>query len=264
MKNSNLFLPHWKEMLERLDTVLLELSQRTTQPETNLRFDLPALAVSSISGQYYCEKKVELGIIHGREKSPEMLAGKEAHENLLKDAVKLERERIWREIASGNPVGVREMPLIGKYNDVIVCGVSDAVYFLRGAPILLLEHKFSRYNRPFNEHHVQAGLYCLLLNIMGFNTENLRYALILAPSECRDEADLMNVVEDIFSRQNEDVLTKQIGDYTANIFLKDFDIQKSKQEIDWALGFWRNSREAVSTTVTGKCKVCEFGQICNQ
>jgi hypothetical protein len=88
MKNSNLFLSHWKEMLERLDTNLLELSQRTTQPETNLRFDLPALAVSSISGQYYCEKKVELGIIHGRERSLEMLAGKEAHENLLKDALK--------------------------------------------------------------------------------------------------------------------------------------------------------------------------------
>jgi hypothetical protein len=65
-------------MLERLDTVLLELSQRTTRPETGLRFNLPALAVSSISDQYYCEKKVELGIVHGREESPEMLAGREA------------------------------------------------------------------------------------------------------------------------------------------------------------------------------------------
>ncbi|RLE55729.1 MAG: hypothetical protein DRJ30_03375 [Candidatus Methanomethylicota archaeon] len=69
-------------------------------------------------------------------------------------------------------------------------GIPDAVYFKDGEAKLLLEYKFTKSRRPWHDHHVQARMYCLLLCLMGFKTQNLKYALILAPQTYKRLAEL--------------------------------------------------------------------------
>jgi len=88
---------------------------------------------------------------------------------------------------------VREMPLLGRHKNIIVAGVADAITFFKASPVLLCEHKFSSKPIPFRDHHVQARLYCYLLNLMGFDTSNLQYALVLAPPESREDDKLREI-----------------------------------------------------------------------
>jgi len=250
-------------------TGLNEVSSRFTKlaqeigvaEESSLRFNARLLAVHEIASQYYCEKKVELKRIHGEEETPETKLGKEAHELLLKDTVAVRREELWREIASGKPVGVREMRLLGRHKNIIVAGVADAITFFKASPVLLCEHKFSSKPIPFRDHHVQARLYCYLLNLMGFDTSNLRYALVLAPPESREDDKLREISLCILQNPQDKFKVKlQTG--VANVYLNNFKMNEAIAELDWAIGFWTKQRSAIPTRMVRKCLACRFREGC--
>ncbi|MHA1712377.1 MAG: PD-(D/E)XK nuclease family protein [Candidatus Freyarchaeota archaeon] len=220
--------------------------------------------MSEIADQYYCEKKVELTRRYGREATPEMLLGREAHEKLLEGTIKIKMEKLWKQIAYGLPVMVREMLLLGKYKDVIIMGIADGVYFEEGVPKLLLEYKFTRSHRPWHDHHVQARIYCFLLHLMGFNTKKLKYALILAPPKCKVKKGLKKKIIDIIIRNSgKDIYEEKIEGTTLKIYAADFQINHARKELDWALDFWRKKREAIPTKKAGKCTACEFQKLCS-
>jgi len=248
-----------EEHLRRYGALIKDLS---AIEERVLRFKSKLVAVSEIAAQYYCEKKVELRRIHGEEETPEIKEGKVAHDLLLKDTVQASREEILRKVFSGEPVMVREMPLLGKHNNVIIDGMADAVLLLGGDPVLLLEHKSSKRSIPFSGHHVQAGLYCHLLNLMGWDTSRTKYALVMAPPECREDGALREIPQYILKHRGERKLMLKLQSGCANIYIYDFDPKKTVDDLNWALDFWKGQRSAVPTKKHGKCMVCQFNKLC--
>jgi len=191
-----------------------------------------------------------------------MRLGIEAHERLLEGTIKTRREMVWRQIASGVATMVREMLLLGKYKNIIIGGVADGIYFDEGMPKILVEHKFTKSQRPWHDYHVQARVYCLLLHLMGFNTERLKYVLVLASPECKGRKELKEIVKTILSNPGKDVMEVKLNKIAARIYVAGFEMNRAMQDLDWALGFWKMEREATPTGKAGKCTICEFKQTC--
>jgi len=249
----------WKELLDRFHETIKEIA---SIQEGNLRFKAKFVTVSELAGQYYCEKKVELVRLHGEEETPEMAIGKKAHEELLKDSVKLKLEAVWRKIFAGEPVGVREMLLIGKHDGTIIAGVADAVYFYKTRPVALFEHKFSRKSVPFTDHHVQALLYCYLLQLMGFDVSPLKYVLVMAPPQCKGSDELRKTPSYVLKHLGEEALALELPHGKVNIYINPYLESRVTRDLEWALGFWRQQRDAKPTSKAGKCKVCQFQETC--
>jgi len=248
-----------RENLERFYQLAQEIGEKE---EGLLRFKAKALAVREIAQQYYCEKKVEMNRIHGEEETFEMSVGKEAHELLLKDTVRVKLDELWRKIYSGKPICTREMPLLGKHDGIIIAGVADAIFFYGGSPIFLFEHKFTNKQIPFKDHHFQAGLYCYLLHLMGWDTSILRYALIIAPPKCREDKELRKIPSYVIQQPKEEKLRVRLQAGNANIYINSFDAKRVIDDLNWALGFWTGERSPVPTKKTGKCATCQFQEIC--
>lgn len=245
-----------------LEGVICEWAEKKEKGPIDLRSGLAAVKASWIATQYYCEKKVELTQIHGRKETPKMRLGTETHEKLLEDTVKAKTKEVWAKIAFGIPTTVREMPLIGKYENVILMGQADSVYFNKGVPELLLEYKFTKSRRPWRDYHVQARVYCLLLHLMGFNTEELKYAFILVPPECKVKRELRGILKTILSNPEKDMIEEKVNALTVRIYVTDFEMDPARQDLHWALGFWKKERAAIPTRKAGKCATCEFKQTC--
>ncbi len=231
--------------------------------ESQLRFEVPAIPVSSIAEQYYCEKKVELAYKYGEEETKEILIGREAHEILLQGTIKTKMESLWAEISSGLQVTVREMLLIGKYKGVFLMGIPDAVIFKEGEAKLVVEYKFTRSRFPWHDHHVQARIYCLLLHLMGLKTENLRYVLILAPRACKGILEIRNIERAILNGGGGEIIERRIAGQTIRAFVTTFKIEEVKQELEWALDYWLKERDAIPTRRPNKCRVYSFNDKCN-
>jgi len=248
-----------KDSLKRFYQLVRET---TTKEEGSLRFKAKALAVSEIAQQYYCEKKVEMNRIHGEKETSEMRLGKEAHELLLKDTVKIKLEELWRSIYSGKPVCPREMPLLGKHNGVIIAGMADAIFFYGGSPLFLFEHKFTSKQIPFKDHHFQTGLYCYLLHLMGWDTSRLEYALVIAPPACREDNGLRRIPSYVIQQPKEEKLKVRLQAGNANIYINRFEVKRVIDDLNWALGFWTGERSPIPTKKTGKCVTCQFREVC--
>ena len=252
---------------KRILSLYEELIKRVVFTEKGpLRFNARLLPASVIANQYYCEKQVELAYVYGEvEERAERIIGKELHEELLKHAVKVRVEDILRKIFSGEFVIVREMLLIAEYKGVVVAGIPDAIAFDKGSPIYVFEYKFSKRTIPFRDYHVQTRLYCLLLNLMGFNTDNLRYALIIAPLWCKDNEKsriILRKIPMLISRLS--IPPREPVKFgSARVYINDFKIDEALEELEWAIGFWKRERNAKPTSRVAKCRVCEYYDVCD-
>lgn len=230
----------------------------------SLRFAMPFIPASWIAEQYYCEKKVELRLLHGLEVETEsMRVGKEAHEELVDQALPSSPEEIARRIQRGELILVREMPLGGSLEGVPLVGFTDAVLFEGGKPLCVFEYKFGRSARPRRSHHVQAQIYGLLLYLSGFVTDRLHYALVYAPPEEREalEAVEEQVIEALRVGERRSLRLDGEGG-RIRVWVTPFDLSEARENVMWALGFWKGEREAIPTTRAAKCRVCEFQAIC--
>ena len=121
----------------------LSLRKELKKEEGNLRFNRKNIKVSDIASQFYCEKKVELGYIHGTLKTEEMKIGKEAHEKLIEGGKEVKLKEIWKNIYTKPRYWLAEFPFLVKYKNIFLIGKPDLVYFMNGIPAIIYEFKFS-------------------------------------------------------------------------------------------------------------------------
>jgi len=140
--------------------------------------------------------------------------------------------------------------------------MADAVCFYKTYPIALFEHKFSRKPVPFNDHHVQAQVYCYLLQRMGFDVSRLRYVLVMAPPQCDGSDELRRIPSHVFKHPREEVLALGLPCGKVNIYVNRYVQDKIVRDLEWALGFWKMERSAKPTTKAGKCQACAFKVTC--
>jgi hypothetical protein len=248
----------WEQHLAKYLSFLEELSEVR---EGNLRFGRRVVAASDIAGQFFCEKKVEMQYTLGEIETEAKIVGTDAHENLLEDTVQVDREELWQSIYSADPVLALEALFFAKFKDIVVAGKPDSILFRNGVPLVVLEHKFSKRLVAYETHHVQARMYGLLLNNMGFDTRLLFYAIVVADPAARSDGSLKEKVLDAIGENGlkEGILELD----NARIFLCKFNRGDAEKDLDWALKFWKKEREAIPTQNPNKCKTCEYLEKCH-
>ena len=228
--------------------------------QSKLRFNRPFIVVSDVAQQYFCEKKVEMQYIHGRVETEEKLVGTEAHEKLLEDSVKVEREDLFQQIFGEEPVFALEMLLLTRYKDTILAGRPDSILFQKGYPLIVFEYKFSKSGTVYMNHHVQARTYGIILRNMGFDTNNLFYAIIVADPKTRNNKKLREkIVEAVLMNGTKEAV---LNLKDVAIHIHKFNHENAEKDLDWAIDFWNKSREAILTTNQNKCKSCEYNKEC--
>jgi hypothetical protein len=254
-------LSDWKRQFNKSNSLLDQINQKKKNNEGKLRFSRCTIRASDVAGQYYCEKKIELGYLFGEIETETKNQGTVGHENLLEGSEAVDQEDLWKSVFDEKPVLAMEWLLQGEYKDVILTGQLDSVLFEKGVPLVIFEYKFSRSRRAYHSHHVQAGFYGLLLKSLGFDTEKLYYAIVVADRRARDDPDLRDRV---FERiTNNGFSNAVLPVENAVIYLNKFDEQVASASLDWAIEFWKGKREAISTKNQNKCRVCEYFEECN-
>lgn len=181
---------------------------------------------------------------------------------MLEDSVKVKRRELWQKIYGKKPVFALEMLLLAKHKDVILAGRPDSVLFQNGYPLIVFEYKFSKSRIAYMTHHVQARTYGILLRNMGFDTSRLFYAIAIVDPNARDDRELKRKVVGAIIKNGpkEAVLEME----NASIHFHKFDQAKSEKDVDWAVDFWKESREAIPTRNTNKYKNCEYKRECKR
>ncbi len=252
----------WKQQLKKYNSLLEQVIQSKEKKEGDLRFNRSTIRASDVAGQYYCEKKIEMKYLFGEVETETKNQGTEAHENLLEGSEAVDQEEIWKAIYGKEPVQALEWLLLAEYKDIILTGQPDSVLFENGFPLIIFEYKFSRSKRAYPSYHVQAGFYGLLLKSIGFETEKLFYAIVVADRRARDDPSLKDKA---FEAVMKNGLKKAILSIdNAVIYLNKFDAQEAKSSLDWAIQFWKAQRDAISTTNRNKCRVCEYEEECKK
>jgi CRISPR/Cas system-associated exonuclease Cas4 (RecB family) len=250
----------WKKQLENFDSMLRELRRKRQEGEGNLRFDRSAISVSDIAEQYYCEKKLEMEYLHGEIETEAKTIGSEAHEKLIEKAVEIKRAALWKKIYGKEPVLAVEMFILGKYQDVFIAGQPDAVMFYKGRPVVIFEFKFSKSGIAYPSHHVQAKTYGLILEDMGFDTSRLFYAIVVADPATRGNPGLQTKAIDAIFKKGFEESILSIDD--AIIHFCKFHSSEAQEDLQWAIEFWKQNREATPTTNPNKCARCEYQTQC--
>jgi CRISPR/Cas system-associated exonuclease Cas4 (RecB family) len=253
-------LSDWEEKFKKYNSLFEVLARKKENSEGDLRFGRCTVRASDVAGQYYCEKKVELEYLFGEVETETKNQGTEGHENLLEDSETVGQEDLWKSVFGKKPVLAMEWLLLGEYKDVILAGQPDSVLFENGVPLVIFEYKFSRSRRAYPSHHAQAGFYGLLLKSLGFDTEQLYYAIVVADRRARDDPDLRDrVLEAVMKNGIEETV---LSVENAIIYLNKFDEKIASSSLDWAIEFWKGKREAISTKNQNKCRVCEYFEQC--
>ena len=134
----------WKRQLERYNALLELIAHRKEKKEGLLRFSRCTVMASDVSGQYFCEKKVEMGYLYGEVETETKILGTQAHENLLEGTQEASQEDVWKAVYSKKPILALEWLLLAEYGDIILAGQPDSVLFENGVPLVVFEYKFSK------------------------------------------------------------------------------------------------------------------------
>jgi predicted RecB family nuclease len=252
----------WKSQLEKYKSLRSMIAEKKEKSEELLRFDRCSIRASDVAGQYYCEKKVEMKYLYGDIESETKNQGTAAHENLLEGAEIVDQEDLWKTVYGKEPVLAMEWLLLAEYEDIILTGQPDSILFENGEPLVIFEYKFSRRKKVYPSYQVQAGFYGILLKNLGFNTEKLFYAIVVAERKSKNDPYLKDKVLDAV--RNIEPKSAVIPIKNAVIYFNRFDEKQAKASLEWAIKFWKKQRKAISTTNPHKCRICEYEQDCKK
>jgi CRISPR/Cas system-associated exonuclease Cas4 (RecB family) len=127
-----------------------------------LRFDKKYVIVSEIADQYYCEKKVDLKNVHGDIDTESKILGRELHEVITEGFEQVRLKERWEVTFKSKLVLISESLFVAKVDDIYFLFKPDGILFEHGIPRLLIEFKFSKYQKPFLSYHVQLRTEALI------------------------------------------------------------------------------------------------------
>jgi len=247
---------------------LVNLRKEYRNAETkSLRSNFTHISVSKIANQFYCEMQLEMMKKYGRIETRKMRIGSIQHEEIASLAVEKSLAGIKKRINTGETVRLVETLLFMKYKGIFILGAPDCITFVRRKPKYIIERKFSN-NLQFNQsQHIQANLYCLLLDELGFNTKNMYYVIVISTSVCRDcfildEHRICNFAikkggiirkKDICHSCSEGRIVLQAQKYDRGRIISD---------LEWALEYWLKKRKAIPTKLQRKCRLCNYEEKC--
>jgi len=196
---------------------------------------------SLIAEQYYCEEKVELKLVRGDVSTPEMCEGERIHEEVL--AMKPARlEELVAGIVSGRRYGCR-FPLLAEVEGVPVAGVPDLLVFESGRPVEVIELKTTKRipSYPWKANKVQALVYGLLLDLMGFDCSGLKLTVCYV----RRGWELVPLLRSALVLRDARRRLEEKHPDDLRVFTFSYDRLEAESDVRWALSYWRGEREPI-------------------
>jgi CRISPR/Cas system-associated exonuclease Cas4 (RecB family) len=223
-----------------------------------------SLAPSKIAGQFYCEKKVNLSHEHGEIETPAKTRGSETHKKAAEDSEEISDDDFWEAVESGERQIIVESPFVGEAAEFLIAGIPDAILFEDQNPQLIFERKTtSRPDYLYKNQRIQAWLYGFILDSLGFNSANLKIAILSHEQSLNAETgkELQQLVMANYQgwELGEHELT---ASPKAILHLSEFSKVEYLEDLNWALGYWRNEREPIPTEKAAKCRACEYNDVC--
>jgi CRISPR/Cas system-associated exonuclease Cas4 (RecB family) len=262
-------VPSW---IPRFEPPLKRPSSEEVKKRLQERYGISSVRASDISSQLYCEKKVELTLLHPevRKATPELLAGQQGHEELAAGAIPISPEDLRQKLESGEKLLVRESLLFGNYQGIPIAGKPDLVDYDGLKARLLVEYKFSSKREPYPDHLLQLTLYGLLLHLSKRDTTGLVGVLAFLPPEMKQRVrgasgigqDREDEMIELCRKLRTSVLRKKKPASASNdqfaCFAYPFDLARARRLLKEPAEFWLGNRQAVPTAHRKKCQVCEF------
>jgi CRISPR/Cas system-associated exonuclease Cas4 (RecB family) len=223
-----------------------------------------SLAPSRIASQFYCEKKVDLTREHGDIETPAKTRGSETHEKAAEDSEEISDDEFWEALEKGERQIIVESPFIGEAADFLIGGIPDAVLFDDGKPQLIFERKTtSRPDYLYKNQRIQAWLYGFILDSLGFETDELEISILSHEQSLDPDTgkELQQLV--IASYEGWGIGEHELTESPkAILHLSEFSKVEYLEDLNWALGYWRNDREPIPTKKAAKCRACEYNDVC--
>lgn len=243
----------WVSKLRKLDGML-----RQDKFKPTFKHRKRYVPVHKLAEQFFCEMKVEQGYLNPEIEITEAKAnGIKIHDRMIPTKVTLEKiiEGILsksRFVASFT-IGA----LVGKLR---IVGKPDAIVFENAKPIYVIEIKTVLKNpkEVWLDEVVQARIYGLLLDRMGFDCSNLK---IVVAKVIQNVIDAERMLHDIIN----DLGVHDEGSYhIKNRSLHCFEYAKATAEKDVLKmqDYWTNKRAPLQTNWTSRCRVCGYRDIC--
>lgn len=226
--------------------------------------DAETIAPSKVGGQFYCEKKIDLEREHGEVDTPEKTRGSETHDKAVEDAIEVEWDEIWDAIEQGERQIILESPFVGEAADFIVVGIPDAIVFDDGKPQLIFDRKTTSIpDRLFPNQRIQVWLYGFMLQSLGFDTDELKMAILTHDQELDAEVG-KRLQETVLAGFDglEEGQTRLSSDPDTIVYLRDYDPIEHLEDFRWALEYWSEERSAKPTENAAKCRSCPYSGVC--
>ncbi|MFD1586757.1 PD-(D/E)XK nuclease family protein [Halorientalis brevis] len=223
------------------------------------------LAPSTIARQFFCEKKVALEREVGDIETLATARGSEIHETVADDAEPSDEDEFWAALERGERQVVLESPFLGEVDEFLLGGSPDAVLFEDQRPQLVVEHKTtSRLDYLFKDQRVQAWLYGYILDSLGLETDSLTIA-ILRHEQSLDPIAAKNLQREVIREYDAWDLgyTELHAEPEAGLHLSEYATADFIDDLEWALGYWRNERDPKPTMKPAKCRSCEYSEVCS-
>ncbi|NIQ06712.1 MAG: hypothetical protein GWO20_13575 [Candidatus Korarchaeota archaeon] len=251
---------NWQKRLRNMSEFLEQMKKK----DYGLLHDYQAVGPSTIARQFFCERKVDFRCKHGEIHTEEKQLGAEIHDAQLIGTKHISTEELIKSIEQKWVLIVHELPLSAEIKGFPVRGRVDTVIFFQGYPRIVAELKNTTSTpRIYQNHRVQARMYGLLLDAVGFDCSDLE--LLIASQHVNAQQrnppkgfypkDLDQIVIHLRSHGKVNRLRRK-ENYYRELF--PFDRDQALKELAWATEYWWGTREAIPTRNTNKCKVCEY------
>lgn len=226
---------------------------------------LKMLAPSKVASQFYCEKKVHLEQELGEVETETMRRGTETHEKAAEDAEPVDMDEVWRAIERGERQELLETMFPGEIDEFALFGIPDAIVFDDGKPQLIFDRKTTSIpTRLFQNQRVQIWIYGYMMESLGFETDNLQLAILSHEQELDPELG-KQLQKRILSEHTALELAKTTlhKEPTALVHLCEYATDDHMDDLQWALGYWRDERDPVPTENAAKCRSCPYKNTCS-
>jgi hypothetical protein len=228
------------------------------------RHDTAFVAVSAISGQFYCEYKVENEIVFGRIPTEAKDTGTELHDELIPQVAVTKKQ--FMELVERKEPSFAVLRVWGSIGGLRLVGVPDHIVWSEGTPLWLVELKTTRGDPSslWPDQEAQVRIYALLLDLMGFDCSRLGLALVRLRTVGLSEGERRLWVERVSDHLQSGRLGELETKYrdTMKVHVLSHDRSAAEASVLEKRGYWLGEREPTSSTSAGKCRACEYSSVC--
>jgi hypothetical protein len=247
----------WEDLWRREEEFRL-----SGKPE--FRHDTAFVAVSDISGQFFCEYKVENEFAFGEIPTEAKDTGTELHDQLIPQ-VAITRKQFVKLVERKKP-SFAVLRVWGSVGGLRIVGMPDHIVWSEGRPLWLVELKTTggEPSSLWPDQMTQIRIYALLLELMGFDCSRLGLALVRLRTGGLSEEERRVWVE----RVSDHLQSGKVGELekkyrnTMKVHILSHDRSAAEASVLEKRGYWLGEREPTSSTSVGKCRACEYNSVC--